>query len=259
HYMLCVNAANAEKDFNWLTSHNKFNAEFINRSDEYGQLALQGPLAEKILLKVEGGSEPVQLSYFGFGEFGLAGMNLIVARTGYTGEDGFEFFVPKDQLATFWQVLMQAGEPLGLEPIGLGARDTLRLEACYPLHGHELSEDITAIESGLGWIVKPKKGDFIGREVLSAQKKEGAPRKLIGFFVEGRGIARHGDRILSNAGEELGVVTSGTKTPTVDRALGLALVRSSALNEGDHFKIEVRGRLLDALVVPTPFYKRTKR
>ena len=257
-YLLCVNASNTAKDFDWLKGRNKFNASVENRSSEWGQIAIQGPLAVSIMEKFAAAKLGSEIKYFQFRELKLIGINCIVARSGYTGEDGFEIFTPWGKAGDVWQGLLEAGQEDHLEPAGLGARDTLRLEACLPLYGHELGDDWSAVESGLAWIVKAdKKGDFLGREVLERQKKEGAPKNLAGFFVKDAGIARQGDIIRSNAGEEIGVVTSGTKTPYLGQALGLAIIDSAYCAAGTKLKAVVRGKELLCEVVKTPFYKRT--
>ena len=255
-FFVCVNASNTDKDFAWCTSHNKFDATFENVSSRYGQLALQGPRSPHIMAKLRGGSEVANLPYFNFRSADIENITVIVARTGYTGEDGFEIFVPWEHTVTLWRAILAAGTDDGLIPCGLGARDSLRLEACYPLHGHELGDDITAIESALGWIVKPDKGDFIGKSILAEQKAKGAPRALVGFYLKDPGIARQEFKVFSSAGEEIGVVTSGTQTPTIRRALGLALVAKKYAVEGTELAIDVRGRKLKAEVVKRPFYKK---
>lgn len=257
-YFVCVNASNTDKDFAWFTAHNKHRAHFENLSPSYGQIALQGPKSAQILGSLEGAASMATLSYFHFADGELFGIPVIVARTGYTGEDGFEIFVPWDATAALWNRLLEAGAPHGLIPAALGARDSLRLEACYPLHGHELSDEISAIESGLGWIVKPEKGEFIGRSILARQMKEGAPRALIGYFLDDAGIARQGDVVFSTNGEQIGVTTSGTKTPTIGRALGLALVATKSSAVGTRIELEVRGKRLGGHIVKRPFYKKPK-
>ncbi len=257
-FFLCVNASNTDKDFDWFIKHNKFqDAEFLDRSKEIGQIALQGPKSQAILQKVPGGEKVGDLKYFHFVEATIVGVKVIVARTGYTGEDGFEIFIPIAQTEKVWNALLEHGKAEGLIPCGLGARDSLRLEACYPLHGHELSDEISAIESGLGWIVKPDAGEFIGRPILVEQKKNGAPRSLVGIFLDDPGISRQGDKVFQE-GKEIGVVTSGTKTPTVNRALALALIESGAKAEGTKLEVEVRGKRLAAHIVKRPFYSRAK-
>lgn len=264
-YLICVNASNTDKDYAWFQKYNTCNAHFENVSSEYGQIALQGPKALSIFEKLSKKSgdarsqQALQLKAFHFLEARLCGAEIIVARTGYTGEDGFEFFVPASHSAALWEALLEIGALDGLSPVGLGARDSLRLEACYPLHGHELGDDISAIESGLGWIVKLDKGDFIGKEVLMRHKKEGTARSLAGFFVDDPGIARHGDKVFDASGAELGWVTSGTKTPTLNRALGLAIVATSKSAVGQALFIEVRGKRLKSTVAKRPFYSALKK
>ena len=257
-YLVCVNAANTEKDFAWFTSRNRHRAEFVNKSSLYAQIALQGPAAEKILTKFSGSAGLAETKYFHFTETALHGLPAIVARTGYTGEDGFELFIPWESAPQVWQGLLESGRGEGIAPVGLGARDSLRLEACYPLHGHELGDDISAIESGIGWVVKADKGDFIGKAALVAHKEGAASRALAGFFVEDPGIVRSGDKIFSERGEEIGLATSGTRTPTLDRALGLCLVRKDFAKIGTVLFAEVRGRRLRCTVVKRPFYSAPK-
>lgn len=258
-YLVCVNASNTDKDFAWLSEHNKFDAEIRNVSSRWGQIAFQGPAAIELAAALDPASRIGALSYFWFCETEVFGVPVIAARTGYTGEDGLEFFVPWEATEQVWTRLLEAGASRGVVPAGLGARDSLRLEACYPLHGHELADDISAIESGLGWAVKPEKGDFIGRGVLAEQKLNGSPRGLIGFFVDEPGIARQGDAVLSVIGSTIGWVTSGTKTPTLNVALGLALVERKYAKLDTPIQLEVRGRKLKAHVVKRPFYSAIKK
>ena len=253
-YLVCVNASNADKDFAWFTSHNKHNAKFENLSDAYGQIAIQGPQAARIMDAFPGGKSATSLGYFHFAEIQLLGATVIVARTGYTGEDGFELFTPKEKTSDIWNALLETGASFGLVPCGLGARDSLRLEACYPLHGHELGDDISAYESGLGWIVKLDKGEFFGRDALKKEKEMGSKRALVGFFVTDPGIVRENERVFSEDDREIGRTTSGTKTPTINRALGLALVEKEFSKPGTKIKAEVRGRKLLCEVVKKPFY-----
>lgn len=251
-FLICVNASNAEKDFAWFKAHNRFNAKVENASADYGQIALQGPRALEILTAMK---LPVPERTFSFLTSNFEGAELIIARTGYTGEDGVEIFCPTVKTESIWNLALKVGGGFGLLPCGLGARDSLRLEACLPLHGHELGEEISAIESGLSWIVKADKGEFTGRTALQAHLAS-CPRNLIGFALTDLGIARHGDAVFSASGERVGVVTSGTKTPTVNKALGLALVSSAHSALGGQLSFEVRGRKLAGEVVATPFYKR---
>jgi aminomethyltransferase len=255
-FLICVNASNADKDFEWFTSHNKFQAKFENKSASYGQIALQGPAAMEVLRTFPELRAAIDLKPFHFVECDLLSVPVIVARTGYTGEDGVEIFIPSNSTSDVWQALLENGEKLGLIPAGLGARDSLRLEACYPLHGHELGDDISAIESGLGWIVKFDKGDFFGRQALMRYREQ-SPRSLVGFFVDDPGIARHGDKLYSSDGAEIGITTSGTRTPTIDRALGMGLVKSEFAKVGTEILAEVRGKKLKCHVVKKPFYKRS--
>jgi len=255
NFLVCVNAANRARDLGWVTENNRFDAEIVDRSEEYAQIAIQGPRAREVFFRLVDDPELRELKPFHFLKRELFGTSVIIARTGYTGEDGFELFLVPHIAPELWKSLLTLGSQTEILSCGLGARDSLRLEACYPLHGHELSEEITAIESGLGWIVKPGSGEFIGREVLEIQKQEGAPRSLIGFFINDAGIARHGDLILTEDGEEIGFVTSGTKTPTLQRSLGLGLVKSEFSKLGTGLVCKVRSRELSCEVVKRPFYK----
>jgi len=258
-FLLCVNASNADKDFEWLCSRNQTDAKIVNASAEFGQIAVQGPRALELLAPLVRGTDLLALKSFECVETEILNTKVIIARTGYTGEDGVEIFVKAERTVDLWRLLLEHGEPYGVMPCGLGARDSLRLEAALPLHGHELSPEISALESGLGWIVKFDKGDFIGREALAAQKEKGVPRKLVGFFLTEAGIARQGDTLVDPATTaEVGVVTSGTKTPTVQQALGMALVATSQAAIDTKLTCVVRGRSIAATVVRLPFYKRNK-
>lgn len=255
-FLICVNASNSDRDFEWFLRNNRFKAEIRNASSDYGQIAVQGPMAAVLMDRIAPDSKSSELKYFHFREAKLWGYPVIIARTGYTGEDGFEIFTPWNDTPVIWDRLLAEGETLGMLPIGLGARDSLRLEACYPLHGHELSEEISAIESGLGWIVKLGKGDFIGREVLEKQVESGSPRSLAAFMVEDAGIVRQGDPIFraADGSDQIGAATSGTKTPTLNRALGLALITSGSAKEGESVFAEVRGKRIRCRIVKKPFY-----
>ncbi|MCI5065755.1 glycine cleavage system aminomethyltransferase GcvT [bacterium] len=259
HFLLCVNASNAERDFEWLKEQEEDGAEVTNVSDRYAQIAVQGPQAFALLHELFQEDLSASIEPFHFASRVFEEHEVLIARTGYTGEQGVEIFVAPSDAVALWNALLQRGEAFGVLPCGLGARDSLRLEVCYPLHGHELSPEVSAIESGLGWIVKPaKKGDFIGRSVLEAQKKEGALRKLVGFFVEDRGIVREETPLFVD-GKEVGVVTSGTKTPTVGKltgkALGLALVQREHGEMGQMLTAQVRGKELACRIEKTPFYR----
>ena len=255
-FFVVVNAANIGSDFAWIESRVEGDVELENVSDSYALLALQGPAAGQILA----GLTEVDLDalrYYRFAEGDVAGAPAIVSRTGYTGEDGFELYVAPEGANALWRQLLDAGAPVGLKPAGLGARDTLRLEAAMALYGHEIDDQTTPLEAGLNWVVKLAKGDFIGRDALVAQKEAGVSRRLVGFEVTSRGIARQGHRVL--AGErELGLVTSGTFSPTLEKALGMAYVPTEFSQPGSRIEIEVRGRILEAQVVEMPFYRRPK-
>jgi len=256
HYLVVVNAANIDKDFEWFTRHSR-GAQIINRSPEIAQLALQGPLAQTILMRVAA-SEVRDIPYYHFREdVAVAGIPCLVSRTGYTGEDGFELYAAAENATQLFRVLMEAGADAGLLPVGLGARDTLRLEARLPLYGHELTADISPLEAGLGPFVKLDKPDFIGKSALTAQKQQGIPRKLCGFVLEDRGIARAGHPVYI-AGREVGVVTSGTMSPTLRKSIGLALIEREYGEIGRTLAVAVRGKSVQGAIVKTPFYRRSQ-
>jgi len=258
-FLLCVNASNTDADFAWLSERNPTTATVTNASSDYGQIAVQGPQALDLLAPLVKGIDLRSVKPFHFVEADLIGTTMIFARTGYTGEDGYEIFVKSERVLDLWRLLLEHGESYGALPCGLGARDSLRLEAAYPLHGHELSGEISALESGLGWIVKLDKGDFIGRAALLAEKERGVARRLVGFVLDDAGIARQGDAVLEPSSQrDIGVVTSGTKTPTVQKALGMALVSSEQASTDARIAVSVRGRSILGHIVPLPFYKRTK-
>lgn len=257
-YMLVVNASNIDKDFNWLEEHRA--AEFSSVSlrdvsDETLLLALQGPLAEAILSKVT--DAPIgELKPFRFiGNAEVCGVNLLLSRTGYTGEDGFELYAPREAAAALWNGLLEAGEPYGLTPAGLGARDTLRFEAKLPLYGQELSATITPLEAGVQFFVKLDKADFIGKAALLKQKEQGIPRRLVGLEMIDRGIPRSHYPVFAD-GVKIGEVTTGTQSPTLKRNLGLALIDTPYTDIGTEVYVEIRGKLLKAAVVKAPFYKK---
>lgn len=258
HFFLCVNAANTDKDFEWITERNrKFGAEVRNVSGDYSQLAIQGPRAAAILAQVT----DVDLSgirYYWLTRTACAGVPGILARTGYTGEDGFEFYFAPGDSERVWNAFLEAGRPDGLIPAGLGARNTLRLEAAYPLYGHELDENTTLVEAGLGWIAKLDKGEFLGRSALEEQKRCGTRKKLIGFEMEDRAIARDGYPVWVR-GERAGQVTSGSYAPFLKKNIGLAYADAGRVPEpGQALEIEIRGRRAPARAVTLPFYKRQK-
>jgi aminomethyltransferase len=260
-YLLCVNASNIAVDFSWLLEQSSsYNVKVVNRSSEYGQLAIQGPkslaVLETYLLKHKVNLELESLPYFSFSEVEVSGIPFILAMTGYTGEVGCEIFLPSDKTSSLWSELV---DEFGIKPCGLGCRDTLRLEASYPLHGHELLPEIPAISSGLEWIIKFKKGDFIGKEALLKLKEERFHRRLIGFKVSGEGIVRHGSKILSNDSKEIGFTTSGTKTPTLDFPIGMAIVDQGFASLDTKFHAIVREREVPIEVVALPFYSKLRK
>ncbi len=246
HYLLCVNASNTEKDFKWIQAQLSAGAEALNRSDAWGLLALQGPIARSIL--------PSDLKKNYFEKTSLAGAEVLLSATGYTGEDGFEIFCPREATPPIWTHLLQQGTKRGLIPCGLGARDTLRLEASYPLYGHEIDDQTTPLEAGLAWIVKKEKGDFIGKTGLSAPLK----KRLIGLKLLEPGIARQGYKLFDQD-REVGIITSGTLSPTLGEAVAMAYLTPPLTNEpitGRKIQVDIRGKKKEAKVVPLPFYKR---
>ena len=255
HFLFCVNASNIEKDFDWMQQVLRESAlkdvTLTNRSEEFAQLALQGPKAVAILAGLTDVSLD-GLAYYHFCEGMVAGEKMIVSRTGYTGEDGFELYLPASAAVAVWQKLMAAGTPHGLLPIGLGARDTLRLEKGYALYGHELSRDISPLEAGLAWITKLDKVDFVGKAALVAQKAAGVPRRRIGLVMEERGIPRDGYPLFAGD-REVGVVTSGTMSPTLKLGIALALVEPAAAGLDEELEVAVRSRRMRARVVRPPF------
>jgi aminomethyltransferase len=258
HFLLVVNAANIAKDYDWIKRNiaGVGDAVAVNSSSRYALLALQGPAALTVLQTLTGVDlAPIKYYWFAHGE--IAGVRGTIARTGYTGEDGFEVFVPPAQAERVWNAILEAGRPAGVLPAGLGARDTLRLEASMRLYGNDIDDSTTVLEAGLGWIVGWTKADFLGAEVLREQKAVGVSRKLVGFEVLERGIARHGYEAYI-ADDKVGIVTSGTQTPFLKKAIGMVYLPTSEATPDREFEIDVRGRRVRARVVPMPFYKRPK-
>ncbi|GAA0482240.1 glycine cleavage system aminomethyltransferase GcvT [Salinibacillus aidingensis] len=257
-FLLVVNAANTTNDYEWLKQHVIDGATVKNVSDEYAQLAIQGPKAEQIVQKLTQ-TDLSEIKFFRFQDdvhFEGLQAKALVSRTGYTGEDGFEIYLAQSDGPVLWEKILQAGVEEGIEPVGLGARDTLRFEANLALYGQELTKDITPIEAGLGFAVKPQKDvDFIGKDVLSKQKEEGPERKLTGIEMIDKGIPRHSYDVFKGE-TKIGTVTSGTQSPTLGKNVGLALIHHSFTEEGEELEIQVRKRRLKAKVVPIPFYKR---
>jgi aminomethyltransferase len=260
HLLLVVNAGTTTKDWEWITSHKRNESAAVkNFSSDYCQLALQGPDALGILQRLT--DLPLaEIKYYHFTEGHVDGVTSIVSRTGYTGEDGFEVYAAADKAEQIWNKILDAGNfgsDTGVLPCGLAARNTLRLEAGMALYGHEIDETTTLLEANLGWICKMNKGEFIGRETLAKQKQEGVRRRLVGFEVTERGIARDGQDVLVN-GDRAGKVTSGSPAPYLKKNIGMAYVPTEFANEGQQIQIDVRGRLVNAQTVKTPFYKRDK-
>jgi aminomethyltransferase len=252
-YFVVVNASNTDKDYDWLRgAADGLDVEVKNVSADYAQLALQGPAAERVLQPMTD-LALADIKYYRFAEGNVDGVPALVSRTGYTGEDGFEIYLAPDVAPRIMKKLVDAGA----KPCGLGARDTLRLEAKMALYGNDIDDTTTPIEADLSWIVKLEKGDFAGRDVLAREKEEGPRRKLVGFEMIDRGIARHGYQIVDGK-DEIGVVTSGTHSPTLKKAIGLAYLPLDKSAQGTEFAVLNRGKETRARVVPTPFYKRSK-
>jgi aminomethyltransferase len=253
HIFICVNASNADKDFAWMSERAK-GVKPVNRSSEFGQIAVQGPKAPGIVQRLtDAPLDKVQTYRFTTGK--VAGVECIISRTGYTGEDGFELYCPAGDAEKLWWALLENGKGDGIVPAGLGARDSLRTEMKYSLYGNDIDDAHTPYEAGLGWIVKMAQGDFTGRAALEQQKAAGVPRKLVGFELTEAGIPRPHYPILKD-GQKVGEVTSGTMGPSVKKAIGIGYVPAALAAEGSVFQVEIRGRPVGARVVKTPFYKR---
>ena len=262
HFMLVVNAGNIQKDYAWIAEHiaGVGDAVAVDASSRYALLALQGPASLEILQPLIG-ADLSALKYYHFTHGEVASVRATVSRTGYTGEDGFEIFVPPQSADRVWQAILQAGEAAGIRPCGLGSRDTLRLEAGMRLYGNDIDETTTPLEAGLGWIVGWQKANAdvsTGMTALRAQKTAGTARRLVGFEMVDAGIARHGYDVFL-AGEDVagGKVTSGTQTPFLNKAIGMAYLPSGLTAAGTEFAVDIRGRKARARVVPMPFYKRS--
>ena len=253
--LVVCNASNRDKIVDHFAKNLNLGTPWNDVSDAWALLALQGPNAVAVMKDLGAEQNVLDLPYFHVTRTRIAGVDLWAARTGYTGEDGFELFCSSEDAVTLWRALLEAGQPHGLQPIGLGARDTLRLEARLMLYGNDITEETNPLEAGLGWVVKLDAGDFIGRDALRAAKAAGLERKLVGFEMTGRGIARHGYPIVAD-GDPVGEVTSGSPGPTVGRNIGLGYVPLALGKAGTTLGIEIRGKVVDAVVVRTPFYKR---
>ena len=256
HYLLCVNASNQEKDYDWIVSQNSFDAEVEFASEKYVQLAIQGPRGLETLSKLTD-TDLAAIRYYWFVRGEVLGVPAIIARTGYTGEDGFEIYVPPDEGERLWSAILDAGKDFGIVPCGLGARNTLRLEAAMPLYGHEIDDSTTPYEARLGWIVKLDKGEFIGRDALVKQKAEGVERRLAGLEMRGRGIARDGYPV--HRGHAEGWVTSGSPAPFLQKNIALCMLPVAANEIGGAVEVEVRQRRVEAEIVKLPFYSRKQK
>jgi aminomethyltransferase len=253
HIFICVNASNADKDFAWMASNAK-KVKPVNRSDDFAQIAVQGPKAFALVQKLA--DKPLDgVGTYRFTTGKVAGVEAIISRTGYTGEDGFELYVAPSDAEKLWYALLENGKDVGCAPAGLGARDSLRTEMKYALYGNDIDDQHTPLEAGLGWIVKLDKAEFIGKDVLVAQKAAGVQRKLVGFELTEAGIPRAHYGILKD-GQKVGEVTSGTMGPSVKKAVGIGYVPTELSAEGSTFHVDIRGRAVGARVVKTPFYKK---
>src|SRR6266852_1533102 len=248
HYMLTVNASNIDKDRDWVTDHGK-GVYWKDVSAETGLLAVQGPKAEGLVQRLAD-TDVTRVPYYHFLKGGVAGVPCLISRTGYTGEDGFELYAPAARLEALWHELMDGGKGDGIQPIGLGARDTLRLEMKFALYGNDIDETTNPLEAGLGWVVKPAKGEFIGRAAIEEVRARGVARKLVGFEMVEPSVPRHGYRLLKD-GEPMGVVTSGSFGPAVERYIGMGYVAAALAAVGSELEVEIRGKPQPARVVRT--------
>ena len=256
HYFLCVNASNQEKDYEHIVATNRYNARVEFAGDHFAQLAIQGPKALIALQKLTP-ADLFAIGYYHFIDGTVSGTPARIARTGYTGEDGFEIYIAPEQAERIWNDILDAGQEFGIKPCGLGARNTLRLEAKMALYGHEIHASITPFEADLAWIVKMDKGDFIGKKTLVTQKERAASRKLVGFEMLGRGIGRDGYEVYVE-GMPAGWVTSGGPSPTLNKNIGLCYLPASRAKPGQAIQVLIRNQPVEAVTVPTPFYKRAK-
>jgi aminomethyltransferase len=259
HFLLVVNASHIAKDYGHIAEHIEAagDAVAVDASSRYALLAVQGPLALDVLQPLTG-VDLASIKYYWFAHGEVANVRATISRTGYTGEDGFEMFIPPGSADRLWQAVLDAGKGVDLLPCGLGARDTLRLEAGMRLHGSDIDETTTVLEADLSWIVGWKKTDFVGAEVLRRQRADGVARKIVGFEMLDRGIARHGYDVVAG-GENVGRVTSGTRTPYLKKSIGMTYLPIEYADPGKEFDVEIRGRRTPAAVVTMPFYRRRSR
>ena len=264
-YMLVVNASNIEKDWNWINAHLEPTAEFvrgfdtrvINISDQTSLIAVQGPKALQTLQPLTG-IDLGRIKYYNFAKGKFAGFdNVIVSATGYTGSGGFEIYVDNKNAAAIWDAVFESGKTLGIAPIGLGARDTLRLEMGFCLYGNDINETTSPLEAGLGWITKLAKPSFIGKQIFEAQKAAGVSRKLVGFVLEDRRIPRHDYEILDAQGQVIGIVTSGSQSPTLGKPIGMGYIKTEFAAPGSEIFISISGKSLPATVVKLPFLQQS--
>ncbi len=255
-FLLCVNASNTEKDYHWILENLEGETEALDSSSDYAQLAVQGPRSAEVLQRLTA-SDLTRVGYYRWIQGNLRSIPALISRTGYTGEDGFEIFCPPDCAPQIWEWLMKEGKPLGIQSIGLGARDTLRLEMAFPLYGHELGKTHTFVEAGLGRFVDWRKDFFIGQAALARQKAQGVEERLIGLAMKGEGVPREGYAIHKN-GAKIGVVTSGNLPATQRKGIGLGYVAAEEAWPGNEISILIRGKAIAARIVKKPFYKREK-
>ena len=254
-FLLVVNAGNIQKDWDWINAHNTFDCKLTNISDKTGLLAIQGPNTSKVLQKLTD-IDLDSIKYYTSKKGTFAGIpNTLISATGYTGAGGFEIYVDNEHLKTLWDAVFDAGKDMDIKPIGLGARDTLRLEMGFALYGNDISDTTSPIEAGLSWITKVKKGDFIGQPLFAKQKAEGVTKKLVAFVVDNRRVPRHGYPILNEAGDAIGEVTSGTMAPSLGYPIGMGYVAIEHAKVGTKIQIQVRNKTMNAEVVKLPFYK----
>jgi aminomethyltransferase len=257
HFLICVNAANTDKDYDWVLKIKEefgFESEVINKSSDYSQIAIQGPDAGNLLVKIMG-ERISSIKRFHFEKIGWNGIETIIARTGYTGEDGYEVFLPWDDGPILWEELLKCGQPLGLKKCGLGCRDTLRLEMGYPLYGNELNDMTNPVQSGLGFFVKSSEqdNDFVGKEAIVKQLEHGLENKLVGFAMIDPGIARKGYNIIED-NDVIGIVTSGTHSPSLNRSIGMGLINVNC--DGKNLCVDIRNKYRKIEIVDIPFYKK---
>jgi aminomethyltransferase len=254
HWMLVVNASNIDRDRDWISQYaDRFGTTVTDRSDETGLIALQGPLAQQILDRVTD-TDLDDINYYHFAEGAVAGVDAIISRTGYTGEDGFELYLPADGTVDVWKKLLEVGSGDGILPAGLGARDSLRLEMGYALYGNDMDERHSPLEAGLGWITKLDKGDFVGRDAIARQKEEGVRERLAGFICQQRGFPRHGYEVRVD-GEPVGEVTSGIVSPMLQQGVGMCYLPAELTKAGTRIDVMVRDKVIPAEIVRPPFYR----